>query len=244
VSPAAPRVLVLLPTYDEIDNLEPIVRRIRAALPDADVLVMDDGSPDGTGELADRIAAADPGVRVEHRTAKNGLGAAYVAGFRRGIAEGYDVLVEIDSDGSHPPEVLPRMIETLRASGAGLVIGSRWVEGGSVVNWPKRREALSRAGNVYTRLALGLDVHDATAGFRAYDRRVLERLDLDSVDSKGYCFQVDMTYRLARSGVRIVEVPIEFREREHGVSKMSGAIVGEAMLRVTQWGFRRVFGRD
>lgn len=236
-------ILVLLPTYDEIDNLEMIVGRIRAAVPEAHVLVMDDASPDGTGALADRLAAADSHVRVDHRTAKAGLGAAYVDGFRRGLAEGYDVLIEIDADGSHPPERLPEMLRTLAERDADLVIGSRWVPGGSVVNWPRRRQALSQAGNIYTRVALGIRVKDATAGFRAYARRAIAALDLDSIDSKGYLFQVDMTYRIARSGGVIVEVPIEFREREHGVSKMSGSIITEAMTHVTRWGLLRLVGR-
>ncbi|MDM4763653.1 polyprenol monophosphomannose synthase [Galbitalea sp. SE-J8] len=241
--PAAARVIVLLPTYDEIANLEWIAGRIRSALPDADLLILDDDSPDGTGELADRIAARDEHVRVVHRTVKAGLGAAYVDGFRRAIADGYDVIVEIDADGSHPPESLPAMIAEVEG-GAALAIGSRWVPGGSIVGWPKRRELLSRAGNLYTRIALGIRVQDATAGFRAYASRVIAAMDLDSIDSKGYCFQVDMTYRLARAGERIVEVPIEFREREHGVSKMSGAIVVEAMRRVTRWGLQRLVGAE
>ncbi|MFT4123123.1 MAG: polyprenol monophosphomannose synthase [Microbacteriaceae bacterium] len=239
----SPRVLVLVPTYDERENLETIVSRVRTAVPEADVLVLDDASPDGTGALADRLASTDPRLRVEHRGAKAGLGAAYLDGFRRGIAEGYDVLVEIDADGSHPAEALPAMLAELERSRAALVIGSRWVSGGSVSNWPWRRELLSRTANLYTRIALGIPVRDATAGLRAYRTEAIAAMDLDTVDSKGYCFQVDMTYRLARAGERIVELPIEFREREHGVSKMSGSVVIEAMLRVTRWGALRLIGR-
>jgi dolichol-phosphate mannosyltransferase len=236
------RALVLLPTYDEVDNLERIVSRIRAAVPDADILVLDDASPDGTGALADRLAASDARVHVRHRAGKEGLGAAYIDGFGWGLERGYDALIEIDADGSHPPETLPLMLERLD-EGADLVIGSRWMPGGRVVNWPKRREALSRTANLYTRVMLGMPVRDATAGFRAYDARALAALDLASVDSRGYGFQVDMTYRMVRSGARVVEVPIVFSEREHGVSKMSGSIVTEAMRKVTGWGLQRMLRR-
>lgn len=228
------RGLVVIPTYDEAANIELILDRVRASVPGYDVLVVDDGSPDGTGELADKAAALDEGIHVMHRTHKAGLGASYLAGFEWGLARGYDVLVEMDADGSHLPEQLPRLLDAL--PDADLVIGSRWVDGGRVVNWPRRRELLSRGGNAYTRLALGIDVHDATAGFRAIRRPTLEALDLESVESQGYCFQVDLTRRAARLGLRIVEVPITFVEREQGVSKMSSAIVREALWRVTQWG--------
>lgn len=228
------RVLVLLPTYNEAENLPLIMRRIRASVPAADVLVLDDNSPDGTGALADSLAADDPQVRVLHRGGKEGLGKAYVAGFGWGLERGYDALVEIDADGSHPPEVLPRMIDA--AATADLVIGSRWVPGGDIVNWPKSREAISRAGNLYIRMALGMPVKDATAGFRIYRAQTLRTIGLDDVDSQGYCFQVDLTWRVVRHGLRVVEVPITFVEREIGVSKMSGSIVREAMLNVTRWG--------
>jgi dolichol-phosphate mannosyltransferase len=227
------RVLVLTPTYNERLNLEPVVARLRAAVPDVDVLVIDDGSPDGTGAVADRLAAADPAVHVLHRAQKAGLGAAYVAGFRWGLAEGYDVLVEMDADGSHQPEQLPALLEALRD--ADLVLGSRWVPGGSVSDWPARREALSRGGNAYVRVVLGLGLRDATGGFRAFRRGVLEAIDLSSVESHGYCFQVDLAWRALRQGARVVEVPISFVERVHGRSKMSGSIVREALWKVTVW---------
>ncbi len=198
------------------------------------MLIVDDHSPDGTGKIADEIAAADPRVHVLHRTAKAGLGGAYVAGFGWGLERGFDVLVEMDADGSHAPEQLSRLLDALRD--ADLVIGSRWVPGGKVVNWPKSRELLSRGGNLYTRIALGIDLRDATGGYRAYRRAVLEEIDYRSVVSEGYCFQVDLAWRAARGGFRVVEVPITFAERERGESKMSGSIVREALWRVTQWG--------
>jgi dolichol-phosphate mannosyltransferase len=234
-SPADPgRVLVVIPTYNERDNVEAIVERVTASVAEAHVLIVDDHSPDGTGKIADEIAAADPRVHVLHRTAKAGLGGAYIAGFGWGLERGYDVLVEMDADGSHAPEQLTRLLDALRD--ADLVIGSRWVPGGTVVNWPKSRELLSRGGNLYTRVALGIDLRDATGGYRAYRRGVLEEIDYRSVVSEGYCFQVDLAWRAARGGFRVVEVPITFAERERGESKMSGAIVREALWRVTQWG--------
>ncbi len=231
--------LVIIPTYDERENLPLIVGRLHAALPATHVLVVDDGSPDGTGQVADALAAADEAGRIHvmHRTEKNGLGAAYIAGFRWGLQRDYSVLVEMDADGSHSPEQLHRLLHQVDA-GADLVIGSRYVPGGSVVNWPKRREILSRGGNIYSRLALGVKVKDITGGYRAYRRGVLEALDLDSVESHGYCFQVDLAWRLIQTGAAVVEVPITFTEREIGESKMSGNIVREALLKVTAWGFR------
>ena len=231
------RVLVVVPTYDERLNIEPVVGRVRAAGPGADVLVVDDASPDGTGEIADRLAAEDPQVHVLHRVGKQGLGSAYLAGFGWGLQRGYDVLVEMDADGSHQPEQLPALLAAL--ADADLVLGSRWVHGGSVVNWPRSRELLSRGGNTYVRLALGLGLRDATGGFRAFRRETLDKLDLDAVASQGYCFQVDLARRAVSQGLRVVEVPIEFVEREHGDSKMSGAIVREALWRVTVWGLAR-----
>ena len=207
---------------------------MRASVPDADVLVADDNSPDGTGRLADDLCGDDDHVHVLHRTVKNGLGAAYLAGFRWGMTRGYDVLVEMDADGSHPPEHLPAMLEALE--GADAVIGSRWVSGGEVVNWPKHRLWLSQGGNRYVQAMLGLGVHDATGGYRAYRASALEAIDLDTVTSQGYCFQVDLTRRAVQAGLHVVEVPITFVEREVGDSKMSGAIVAEALWRVTQWG--------
>jgi dolichol-phosphate mannosyltransferase len=227
------RVLVVTPTYNERLNIEMVLERLRAAVPQADVLVVDDHSPDGTGDVADKLAASDGAVHVLHRPVKEGLGAAYVAGFRWGLERDYDVLVEMDADGSHQPEQLPRLLAALQD--ADLVLGSRWVNGGSVTDWPKSRMALSRGGNTYVRLSLGLGLQDATGGFRAFRRDVLEQIDLGAVASHGYCFQVDLVWRALREGARVVEVPIEFVERIHGSSKMSGAIVREALFRVTQW---------
>jgi dolichol-phosphate mannosyltransferase len=238
--PSEPRVLVIIPTYDELESLPVIVRRLRAALPDADLMVEDDNSPDGTGALADTMAAADPHVMVDHRAGKGGLGPAYLAGFRYGLTQGYDVLVQIDADGSHPPERLPEMIQRLWADPSiAMVIGSRWTKGGSVVNWPKRREALSRTANFYANAALGVKVKDTTAGFRAFRASAIAAMDLDSMKAKGYCFEIDLTIRVRDAGGGVIEVPIEFREREVGTSKMSGAIVREAMRMVTVWGIRR-----
>ncbi|MEU3270142.1 polyprenol monophosphomannose synthase [Saccharomonospora sp. NPDC006951] len=230
-------VLVVIPTYNEKDNLKPLLSRLHATLPRAHALVVDDGSPDGTGELADKLAAFDDRVHVLHRTSKNGLGAAYLAGFTWGLEHGYRTLVEMDADGSHAPEDLPRLLEALRDS--DLVIGSRYVAGGALVNWPLRREILSRGANLYSRVALGVNISDITAGFRAYRREVLEALSLDEVVSEGYCFQIDLSWRTVEAGFDVVEVPITFTEREIGESKMSGSIVGEAALRVAEWGLRR-----
>jgi dolichol-phosphate mannosyltransferase len=232
-------VLVVIPTYDERENLGPVVSRLHAAVPEADVLVVDDASPDGTGELADEMAAADPRVRVLHRTAKDGLGAAYLAGFAAALAGEHQVVVEMDADGSHAPEDLPRLLEALHD--ADLVLGSRYVPGGRVVNWPAHREWLSRGGNVYSRLALGVPIRDITGGFRAFRRQVLEELDLTEVASQGYCFQVDMAWRAVQAGFRVREVPITFTERARGSSKMNRAIVTEALWRVTRWGAARVW---
>ncbi len=232
----SPRVLVIIPTYDEKENLPRILDRVRSAVPDASVLVVDDGSPDGTGEIADERAAADERVHVLHRSAKAGLGAAYVAGFGWGLERDFEVLVEMDADGSHAPEQLPRLLDAL--ADADVVLGSRYVPGGSVVNWPKSREILSRGGNLYSRLALGVDLKDITGGYRAYRAEVLRALALGQVESQGYCFQVDLAWRAVQAGYRVVEVPITFTEREIGTSKMSGNIVREALLKVTAWGAR------
>jgi dolichol-phosphate mannosyltransferase len=235
--------LVIIPTYNEAGNLGWIVDRLLAALPAAHILVVDDGSTDGTGGIADRRAADDPRIHVMHREGKLGLGSAYIAGFRWGIERGFMTLVEMDADGSHPPESLPAMLALHHGGRADLVIGSRWVPGGSVVNWPRRRQLLSRAGNAYARFVLRLAVKDVTAGFRVYSASDIAAMDLDGVDSKGYCFQVDMTLRVLDAGGRVAEHPIEFRERERGESKMSRAIVLEAMARVTLWGVQRVLRR-
>ncbi len=230
------RGIVVIPTYNEAPNIELILDRVRACVSQLDVLVVDDDSPDGTGDLAEKVATHDPHVRVLHRAEKTGLGAAYLAGFAWAMRRDYEIIVEMDADGSHLPEQLPRLLEAI--GDADLVIGARWVPGGRVVNWPKRRELLSRGANTYANLALGIGVHDATAGFRAFRRRTLEDIDLTSVRSHGYCFQIDLTRRVAAAGMRIVEVPITFVERVHGESKMTGSIVREALVRVTQWGMQ------
>jgi dolichol-phosphate mannosyltransferase len=227
---------MVVPTYNEADNLEWIVGRLRAAQPDVDVLVVDDGSPDGTGTVADTLAAADPSVHVLHRQEKAGLGAAYLAGFAWALEAGYDVVGEMDADGSHQPEQLQRLLTAL--PDADLVIGSRWVPGGSVVNWPLRRELLSRGGNLYVRVLLGIEVRDATAGYRLFRRTALEKIDLSSVLSTGYVFQTDLVTRCLRAGLVVREVPIEFVERVRGDSKMSGSVAGESLRRITAWGLR------
>ncbi|GAB3146798.1 polyprenol monophosphomannose synthase [Microbispora hainanensis] len=229
------RVLVIVPTYNERENLPLITRRLREALPDVHLLVADDNSPDGTGRIADELAEADDHVHVMHRTSKQGLGAAYIAGFHWGLAEGYDVLVEMDADGSHQPEELHKLLDAV-AGGADLAIGSRWVPGGKTVNWPVSRELLSRGANTYVRLVLGIPVRDATAGFRAYRAATLEKIGLDDVESQGYCFQVDLTLRTVRQGLRVTERPITFVERTVGSSKMSRKIIFEAFWRVAIWG--------
>ncbi len=230
------RVVMVVPTYDEADNIAWVVGRLRAAQPDVDVLVVDDNSPDGTGALADELAAADAAVHVLHRAGKAGLGAAYLAGFAWALEAGYDVVGEMDADGSHQPEQLHRLLDAL--GGADLVIGSRWVPGGSVVNWPLRREALSRGGNLYVRMLLGISIRDATAGYRVFRRSALEKIDLSSVESTGYVFQTDLVTRCLRAGLTVREVPIEFVERVRGDSKMSGAVATESLRRITRWGLR------
>lgn len=231
------RAVMVVPTYNEIDNLAEVVAGIRQAAPDVDVLVVDDNSPDGTGELADRIAAADPQVRVLHRPVKQGLGAAYSEGFRSALDAGYDLIGEMDADGSHQPEQLPLLLTAIRD--ADLVIGSRWIPGGSVVNWPWYRRALSRVGNVYTRFLLGIRVRDATAGFRIFRRETLQTIHLERVQSLGYVFQVELVYRTLAAGLRVVEVPIEFVERERGDSKMTPEVARESLVRITRWGVRQ-----
>jgi len=228
--------VVIVPTYNERESLPKTLRRLRAAVPAAHVLVVDDGSPDGTGEIAENLAREMGAMDVLHRAGKSGLGSAYVAGFGWALERGFTVAVEMDADGSHRPEQLPDVLEALEARGADLAIGSRWVRGGRVENWPKHREVLSRGANTYTRLALGMSVRDATAGFRAYRCDLLGKLDLATVASQGYCFQVDLTWRSVRAGAVVVEVPICFVERTEGHSKMSRAIILEALWRVTAWG--------
>ncbi|SEQ25606.1 MULTISPECIES: polyprenol monophosphomannose synthase [Lentzea] len=231
------QVLVVIPTYNERDNIGKIVKRLHTALPDVHVLVVDDGSPDGTGQLADEMAAADDRVHVMHRTEKAGLGAAYVAGFQWALDRNYGVICEMDADGSHAPEQLHRLLDALPK--ADLVLGSRWVPGGEVVNWPAQRKFLSLGGSLYSRLALGANVRDMTGGFRAFRADTLRKLNLASVASAGYCFQIDLLWRTIELGFRVREVPITFLEREFGESKMSGNIVREALIRVTKWGLRR-----
>ncbi|WP_211658490.1 polyprenol monophosphomannose synthase [Phytoactinopolyspora halophila] len=227
-------VLVIIPTYNEALTLEKALTRLHTAVPDAHALVVDDGSPDGTGELADHLSELDSRVHVMHRTSKRGLGTAYVAGFDWARRHQYDVIVEMDADGSHQPEELPRLLNALRH--ADLVLGSRYVPGGSVVNWARHRELLSRSANLYARLALGIRIRDATGGYRAFTATALEHLDLETIASQGYCFQVDLAWRAVRAGLRVVEVPITFVEREQGQSKMGADIVREALLRVSRWG--------
>ena len=231
------RVVVLIPTYNEKDSLPGVIQRVREAEPQVDILVLDDNSPDGTGAIAAALAEADPQVHVLHRAGKQGLGPAYLAGFAWARQEGYDAVVEMDADGSHLPEQLGSLLEAARE--ADLVIGSRWVPGGATHNWPRSRNLLSRGANVYARGALGIPVRDATAGYRVYRTDALETMGLDGVASQGYCFQVDLTLRALDRGLRVVEVPIDFVEREIGTSKMDGSIVREALTRVTVWGLTR-----
>lgn len=231
------RVLVVLPTYNEIDDIEEVLRRTRAALPFASVLVVDDGSPDGTADRAEKLDEELGGIEVLRRPAKSGLGSAYRAGFRVGLERGYDVLIEMDSDLSHDPAVLPELVAAV-AGGADLAIGSRYVPGGSIPDWKLGRRLISRGGCFYARTMLGLSVNDATAGFRAYHARALKPLDFDRIRADGYGFQVEMTYLTEQRGGHIVEVPICFRDRTQGRSKMSSRIVVEALVYVTWWGVR------
>ena len=240
---AAGRTVIIMPTYNERQNLEIIAGRVRESVPEADLLVVDDNSPDGTGDLADKLAETDQHIQVMHRTEKAGLGRAYVAGVSWALERGYDVIVEMDADGSHRPEDLPRLLTAL--AGADAVIGSRYVPGGTVVNWPKSREFLSRGANIYNRLMLGVSVKDATGGFRAYRAATLRKIDLNNIESAGYCFQIDMTLRVLQAGLKLIEVPITFVERERGSSKMSNAVIREAFFRVAQWGITaRLHGRS
>jgi glycosyltransferase involved in cell wall biosynthesis len=236
------RALIVLPTYNEAANIDDVLRKVRAAVPDADVLVVDDGSPDGTADLAAARGDELGQITVMRRTEKNGLGAAYRAGFAWGLDEGYEALVEMDSDLSHDPAALPSLLTALDLA-ADLVIGSRYVPGGSIPEWSWHRRALSRWGNRYAAGLLGLAVNDATAGFRAYRASMLRRIDLDAVVADGYGFQIEMTYQVVKLGGRIVEVPIAFVDRVRGTSKMSSRIVFEALGLVTWWALRdRLFG--
>lgn len=237
VEGALGRTVMVVPTYNEAENLAWIVERLRRAEPEIDVMIVDDGSPDGTGEIADGLAAADPQVQVVHRTEKAGLGAAYLHGFRVALAQGYDVIGEMDADGSHQPEQLYRLRSALLD--ADLVIGSRYVPGGSVVNWPLFRRLLSALGNLYVRLLLGMKVRDSTAGYRLFRRTTLEKIDIGSVNVTGYVFQTDMAWRTVQAGLTVREVPIEFVERVRGDSKMSSDVAIESLQRITWWGLRQ-----
>ncbi|MFB2555195.1 polyprenol monophosphomannose synthase [Herbiconiux liangxiaofengii] len=236
------KTIVVIPTYNEIASIERVIERIHATVSDGHVLVVDDNSPDGTGRLADRLAAADSRVHVLHRTEKNGLGAAYGAGFSWALENGYDYIVEMDADGSHQPEELPRLIGLLD-SGDDMAIGTRWVEGGTIVNWPLHRKLISKAGTFYSRIMLRSRLHDLTSGYRGFRADALRTVDFTSVNSQGYCFQIEMAWQFERSGGRIGEFPITFIERAEGVSKMSTGIVVEALTKVTLWGLSGVVGR-
>lgn len=230
--------LVVLPTYQEAENIQDILGRIRASVPEAHVLVVDDGSPDGTADLAEARGQELGQIDVLRRTEKNGLGPAYRAGFAWGMERDFDVLIEMDADGQHDPGVLPDLIASLDRHEADLAIGSRYVPGGAVPGWPANRRLLSKWGNRYIGLMLKLPVRDATAGFRAYRTSIIERIGLDRIRADGYGFQIEMAYEVSKAGGRIVEMPITFRDREKGISKMSPNIVGEALMLVTRWGVR------
>ncbi|SNS39388.1 dolichol-phosphate mannosyltransferase [Micrococcales bacterium KH10] len=233
------RVLVMMPTFNEATTLPVTVAGVLDQAPEINILVIDDASPDGTGLIADRLADEDERIQVLHRSGKQGLGTAYVAGIRWGLERGYDVLVEMDADGSHRPEDLPKLLRVLAAyPDAAAVLGSRWISGGATQNWPRRRQYLSRAGNRYVRIVLGMPIGDATGGFRAYRTEALTKMNLGSIASQGYCFQVDMVWRLIQAGERVIEVPIVFVERHAGQSKMSNKIVRESLVRVTAWGLK------
>ncbi|MEO6942493.1 MAG: polyprenol monophosphomannose synthase [Terrimesophilobacter sp.] len=230
--------LVIIPTYNERESLAALLGRVRQTVPAADVLIVDDSSPDGTGELADQLAESDHAVAVIHRASKDGLGRAYLAGFRHGIDRGYRFIVEIDADGSHDPAELPAMLALAR-DGADLVLGSRWVAGGSVLNWPWPRQAISRMGNAYARAVLGSSIRDLTSGFRVFHTEALTALDFGSVASQGYCFQIELAWLMERRGFVVAEHPITFVERAVGRSKMHSGIVIEALARVTVWGLTK-----
>ena len=231
------RVLVIIPTYNELDALPLILSRVQNSVLTVEILIVDDNSPDGTGGIADQWVSENPGIHVMHRLGKGGLGAAYLAGFAWGLQQGFDVLVEMDADGSHQPEQLPSLLAALEYS--DLVLGSRWVKGGGTENWSKNRELLSKGGNYYTKVMLGIDIDDSTGGYRAFKASALRSLDLHEVASQGYCFQVDLAWRAKQRGFVVTEVPITFVERQVGSSKMSRKIVTEALWRVTVWGVDR-----
>jgi dolichol-phosphate mannosyltransferase len=232
------KTLVIMPTYNEIESLPVTLAGVLHFAPDVDILIVDDGSPDGTGELAETFAAQSKRIHVLHRTVKDGLGGAYLAGFKWAFKAGYETVVEMDADGSHRPEDLPKLLN--RAGQAELVIGSRWVPGGAVENWPWYRKMISKGGTLYASIMLRSNIKDITAGFRVYNAKFLSELDLAGVAARGYGFQVEMAWRTQRAGGRIIEVPIVFVERTQGASKMTTAIVLEALWLVTKWGlFKR-----
>jgi len=235
----SPSFLVVLPTFNERESLEGIVADIFDNTPEVDLLIVDDNSPDGTGKIADSLAESNSRVKVLHRAQKQGLGPAYLAGFAYGFQKKYEFIVEMDADGSHRPEDLRKLLKTSET--ADLVIGSRWAAGGAVLNWPWYRQLISRAGNTYARFMLGSKIHDMTAGFRVYRSSLLAAIITDDIASHGYSFQVELAWRSEKHGARIVECPITFVERAHGNSKMSSAIVREALWLITKWGFRRIF---
>ena len=244
LSPEAPRAIVCLPTYDERENLEPMIAALGEVLDVARdrVLVIDDASPDGTGEIADRLAAELPWVRVVHRDRKEGIGPAYVAGFRRALADGAELVLEMDCDFSHDPVDVPRLIAAAE-EGADLVLGSRYAPGGGTRNWGLLRRVVSRGGCLYAQVVLGMRVRDLTGGLKCFRRATLEAIDLDALSAHGYAFQIETTYRVRRTGLRIVEVPITFVERRAGASKMTGSIVLEAMWKVPVLRLRALAGR-
>lgn len=229
------KTLTVIPTYNELEALPVVIKRLRAAQPEVHVLIVDDNSPDGTGDLADGLAAQDSKIHVLHRKGKGGLGAAYIAGFKWGLDRDYEVLVEMDADSSHQPEQLGRLLEAVD-NGADLAIGSRYVPGGQTINWPWHRQFLSRGANFYAQTILGTSVKDITAGYRAFRRGTLERIDLDTIESVGYCFQIDLGWRTELAGLTITEVPITFVERELGDSKMDSGVILESMFKVARWG--------
>ena len=235
----AVRTLVVLPTYNECANIDSVLRAVRANLPAANILVVDDSSPDGTADIARKLVGELGSIDVTVRPEKQGLGPAYLAGFRWGIDRGYEAFVEMDSDFSHDPASLPALIQPM-TEGADLVIGSRYVPGGSIPDWKLSRRLLSRFGNLYAKWMLDLGVEDSTAGFRVYSERVLKKIDLDAVTASGYGFQIEMTYRAKQAGATICEVPIRFVDRVNGESKMSSSVVTEALALVTKWGIRRI----
>lgn len=236
------RILVIIPTYNELENIGPITSRLRKAVPQAHILIADDNSPDGTGARADELAAADDHIHVNHRKGKEGLGAAYLDSFRWALDQGYDAIVEFDADGSHQPEQLHRLLDAL-ADGADMVKGSRWVKGGSIVNWPKHREFLSRGGSVYIQLMLGIPVKDVTGGFNAFRANALRALITEPIDRHGYGIQRDLTWHAFQQGFTIVEVPIDFVEREVGDSKMGRNVVTEAIKSTTKMGLKHRGGQ-